>query len=298
LGWLTDYKRGEGTMPIGYFADYELIEELGRGDSGIVYKARDPSQGRLVAFKVFQDGARATRDDLHRFVLEARVTAWVHQPNIVPNIVPIYVFGKTNEGFYLVRKLIGGPSLDRMHGGFADGKAPARLVKTLAAAVNCAHQRGFMHLDLNPHNVLLDETGEPHLIDFGRARRIRADGESPQSGTILGAPDFIAPEQASGWGRTVTTATDVWGLGAILYALITGKTAFAADSPAETLTKVRNATPERPSKLHTWNSGDLESIILKCLEKEPQRRYSTAAALAEDLGRYLNGQPLCDLRPA
>jgi serine/threonine-protein kinase len=283
-------------MPIGDFGPFEVIEELGRGDMGIVYKARDPSQDRLVAIKVLQAGDRATGDDLQRFLREARITAWVHHPHIVPHIVPIYAFGKDHEGLFLVRKLIGGPSVDRKLGGLDDGNAPARLVKTLAEAVNCAHQRGFLHLDLNPHNVVLDGTGEPHLIDFGRARRIRADGETARSRAILGAPDYIAPEQASGRDGTVTPATDVYGLGAILYALITGRAPFRAGSPDETLEQVRNATPEAPSRRHPWISRDLESIVLKCLEKEPQRRYGTAATLTDNLGRLLNGEPIRDLR--
>ena len=279
-------------MPIGDFGPFKLIEEMGRGDMGIVYKARDSSQDRLVAFKVLQAGARATEDDLQRFLREARVTAWVHHPHVVPNIVPIYGFGQAHEGLYLVRKLIGGPSLNRKLGGFADGKAPARLVKTLADAVHCAHLRGFLHLDLNPHNVVLDESGEPHLIDFGRARRIRADGEPTRSRAILGAPDYMAPEQASGRGGTVTTATDVYGLGAILYALITERAPFGGDSPAETFAQIRNATPEPESRRHPWISRELEVIVLKCLEKEPERRYNSAAALADALGHYLNGDPI------
>jgi serine/threonine-protein kinase len=263
---------------------------------GIVYMARDPSQGRLVALKVLQAGARATEDDLQRFLREASVTAWVHHPHIVPNIVPIYEFGEAHDGLVLVRKLIGGPSLDRKLGGFADGKAPARLVKTLADAVHDAHHCGFLHLDLNPHNVLLDESGEPHLIDFGRARRLRADGEPIRSRAILGAPDYMAPEQASGRGGTVTRATDVYGLGAILYALITGRAPFGADSPAETLAQVRDERPEPPSKWHPLISRELEISFLKCLEREPERRYNSAAALADDLGRHLYGEPICTER--
>ena len=291
-GGFLENRRLESLMPIGDFGPFEPIEELGRGDIGIVYKARDPSHKRLVALKVLQAGTRATEDDLQRFVREARVTAWVHHPHTVPNIVPIYAFGQDHEGLYLVRKLIGGPSLDRKLGGFADGKALARLVKKLADAVHGAHQRGFLHLDLSPQNVVLDESGEPHLIDFGRARRIRADGEPTRSPAILGVPDYLAPEQASGRGGTVTRATDVYGLGMILYALITGRAAFGADFPAETLSQIRNATPEHPSRRHPWIQRDLESIVLKCLEKEPERRYGSAAALADDFGRYLDGEPI------
>jgi serine/threonine protein kinase len=279
-------------MPIGYFGPFELIEVLGRGDMGIVYKARDPSQDRLVALKVLRAGARATGDELQRFLREARVTAWVHHPQTVPNIVSIYEFGRDHEGLYLVRKLIGGSSIDRKLGGFADGKVLARLVKTLADAVHDAHQRGFLHLDLTPHNVLLDDSGEPHLIDFGRARRLRDDGEPTRSRAILGAPDYIAPERISGRGGTVTRATDVYGLGAILYALITGRSPFGADSRPETLAQIRNATPEPPSRLHPWIPRDMESIVLKCLDKDPERRYGSAADLADDFGRDLDGEPI------
>lgn len=239
-------------MPIGDFGPFELIEELGHGDTGIVYKARDPGQDRLVALKALKAGARATGDDVQRFMREAKVTAWVHHPHLVPNIVPIYLIGRDHERLYLVRKLIVGPSLDRKLGGFAGGEAPARLVKTLGDAVQQAHRRGFLHLDLNPHNVVLDESGEPHLIDFGRARRIGADGETTLSRAILGASDYLAPEQSYGRGGTVTTATDVYGLGAILYALIAARAPFGADSPAETIAQVRGRPPEPLSKQHPW----------------------------------------------
>jgi serine/threonine protein kinase len=154
------------------------------------------------------------------------------------------------------------------------------------------HQRGILHLDLNPHNVLIDESGEPHLIDFGLAKRIQADRELTQSGAILGTPAYMAPEQASRGRGMLTTATDVYGLGAILYASITGRAPFGAGSPAETLAQVRDGTPEPPSKRHPGVPRDLEIIVLKCLEKEPERRYSSAAALADDLGRHLSGEPI------
>jgi serine/threonine-protein kinase len=271
--------------------DYELIKELGRGDIGIVYEARDLSQNRLVALKMLQAGARATVDDRRRFLEEARVAAWLDHPHIVP----IFEIGECDRRLYIGMKLIGGPSLDRKRGEFtADLKASARLVKTLAEAVHYAHRRGFLHLDLNPHNVLIDESGEPYLIDFGLARPVQADREQTHSGAILGTPAYMAPEQASGQRGRVTTATDVYGLGAILYALITGSAPFGADSPAETLAQVRDGTPEPPSKRNPWISRDLEIIVRRCLEKEPERRYSSAAALADDLGRHLNGEPIRD----
>jgi serine/threonine-protein kinase len=290
-------------MPIGDFGDFELIEELGRGDLGIVHKARDPrdpSPDRLVALKLLQAGARASEDDLWRFVNEARVAAWLQQPQIVPNIVPIYSLGKHHDGFLTTMKLIGGPSLDRKLGEFAaDPKTSARLVKTLAEAVHCAHQRETLHLDLKPSKVLIDESGEPHLTGFGLNKRVDADSfglnkpvdtnyELILSGAIRGTPAYIAPEQAFGRRDSVTTATDVYGLGAILYALITGRAPFGADSPAETLARVRDGTPEPPSRCHPGISRDLEIIVLKCLEKDPERRYRSAEALADDLGRLLN----------
>jgi serine/threonine protein kinase len=284
-------RRLEGPLLIGNFGPYELIEERGRGDTGIVYKARDPGQDRLVALKVLQAGARATGADQRRFLHEARVVAWLDHPHIVP----IFEFGQCEGCLFSVMKLICGPSLDRKLGEFVvDPRASARLVKTVAEAVHYAHQRGILHLDLNPHNVVIDESREPHLIDFGRARRIRADGEPIQGGTILGSPDYVAPEQASGRGGRVTTTTDAYGLGAILYALIAGRAPFGADSPAETLAQARGAAPEPPSKRHPWISRDLEIIVLKCLEKEPERRYNSAATLAYDLGRHLNGEPIHD----
>ena len=283
-------------MPIGFFGDYELIEEMGRGDMGIVYKARDPSQNRLVALKVLRAGARATGDEPRWFLNEARVAAWLHHPHIVPNIVPIYALGQHYEGLYTVMELIGGPSLDRKPGGFAaDGKALARLVKTLAEAVHCAHQRETLHLDLKPSKVLIDESGEPYVTGFGLNKQFDTNDGLMPSGVVPGTPAYMAPEQASGPRGRVTTATDVYGLGAILYALIIGRTPFGGDLPDETLAQVRDTTPEPPSKRHPWISRDLEIIVLKCLEKEPGRRYSSAAALADDLGRHLNGEPIRDL---
>jgi serine/threonine protein kinase len=274
-------------MPIGYFADHELIEELGRGDMGIVYKARDPSRSRIVALKMLRSGARSTTDELRRFVNEAQIAAWLDHPHVVP----IFEVGMHDGQCYIVMKLIDGPNLDRKLGEFGDDpKASARLVKTLAEAVQYVHERGVVHLDLKPDHVVIDESGEPHLIDFGLAQRIPADRELIHSGAILGTPGYMAPEQASGQPKRVTTATDIHRLGAILYALITGRAPFGADSQVETLAQVRHGTPERPSKRHPWISHDLELIVLKCLAKKPERRYRSAAALAEDLGRYLNGE--------
>ncbi len=280
-------------MPLGYFADYELIEELGRGDMGIVYKARDANWNRLVALKMLQAGARATAEDRRRFFNEARVAAWLDHPNIVP----IHVVGEHDRRLYIGMSLISGPSLDRKLGGFAaDPIAPARLVKRLAEAVHYAHECEAMHLDLKPSKVLIDESGEPYVTGFGLNKQFDTNDELMPSPVVLGTPAYMAPEQVSGPRGRVTTATDVYGLGAILYALITGRAPLGGDFPDETLAQVRDTRPEPPSKRHPWISRDLESIVLRCLEKEPEWRYPSAAALADDLGRYLNGEPIRDLR--
>jgi serine/threonine protein kinase len=274
-------------MPIGCFADHELITELGHGDMAVVYKARDPNRSGLVALKMLRAGAGANPEDLWRFESEAQIAARLDHPHIVP----IFGVGMYDGCCYIVMKLIDGPNLDRKLGEFADDpKAAARIVKTLAEAVHYVHECGVLHLDLKPDNVVIDQSGEPHLIDFGLAKRIPADRELLHSGAILEAPAYMAPEQASGQPERVTTATDIHRLGAILYALITGKTPFGADSQVETLEQVRHGMPEPPSKRHPWISRDLELIVLKCLEKKPARRYRTAAALADDLGGYLNGE--------
>jgi hypothetical protein len=190
-------------------------------------------------------------------------------------------------------KLVGGASLDKRLADFvADPKAAARLMKTAAEAVHHAHQRGILHRDLKPSNILLDDRGEPYLTDFGLAKRIEGDSEMTVSGAILGTPSYMAPEQASGRRGAVTTVTDVYGLGAILYSLLTGLAPFRGESLGDVLEQVRERTPEAPSKANARAPRDLEIICLKCLEKEPRRRYGSAETLAEDVGRYVAGEPI------
>jgi eukaryotic-like serine/threonine-protein kinase len=276
-------------MPVRYFGDYVLLNVLGKGGMGVVYKARQISLNRPVALKMLQAGILATEGDLRRFQNEAEAVAMLDHPHIVP----ILEVGQYHEQRYFSMKLIGGPSLDRMIGQFTtDPKTAARLVRTVAEAVHHAHQRGILHRDLKPGNVILDDRSEPHVTDFGLAKRVQADSELTQSGAILGTPAYMAPEQTLGQRGMVTTATDVYGLGAILYALLTGRAPFGGESPVETLEQVRERKPESPSKLNPRVPRDLETITLKCLEKEPARRYVSAQALADDLRRYLSGESI------
>ncbi len=274
---------------VRYFGDYELIREIGRGGMGVVYKARQTSLNRLVALKMIRSAALASEDELRRFQNEAEAIALLDHPQIVP----ILEVGNHEGQRYFSMKLIGGLSLDKKLADYtADPRAAANLLKTAAEAVHHAHQRGILHRDLKPANILLDEHRAPYVSDFGLAKRVEGDSELTHSGAIIGTPAYMAPEQASGRRGSVTTASDVYGLGAILYALLTGRAPFGGDSIAETLEQLRSATPSSPSKLNPRVPRDLEVICLKCLEKEPARRYASAQALAEDLGRYLAGEAI------
>jgi WD40 repeat protein/tRNA A-37 threonylcarbamoyl transferase component Bud32 len=283
-----DATQAPGTR-VRYFGDYELVKELGRGGMGIVYKARQMSLSRSVALKMIRSAALASEDELRRFQNEAEVVASLDHPHIVP----ILEVGKHAGQHYFSMKLIGGTSLDKRLAEYvADAKSAATVVKKAAEAVHHAHQRGILHRDLKPANILLDERGEPFVTDFGLARRVAGDSELTSSGAVIGTPAYMAPEQAAGRRGAVTTSTDVYGLGAILYAVLTGHAPFDCDSVEETLDKVRTAAPSAPSKSNPRAPRDLEVICLKCLEKDPRRRYSSADELASDLKRWLASEPI------
>jgi WD40 repeat protein/tRNA A-37 threonylcarbamoyl transferase component Bud32 len=276
-------------MRVRYFGDYVLLDVLGRGGMGIVYKAHQVSLNRAVALKMIRDGKLAGAEDVRRFRQEAEAAAQLDHPGIVP----IYEVGEHDGQNYFSMKLVEGGSLAEQLDRYAqDPRNAAGLVAAVARAVHHGHRRGTLHRDLKPSNILLDRSGLPMVTDFGLARRIEGGGELTQTGAILGTPPYMAPEQAVGRGRAITVATDVYGLGAVLYATLTGRPPFQADSVAETLAQVRDHEPESPARHNRRVDRDLETICLKSLQKDAPKRYPSAEALAEDLERWLAGEPI------
>jgi serine/threonine protein kinase/tetratricopeptide (TPR) repeat protein len=269
--------------------DYELLEEIGRGGQGVVYRARQKSLNRTVALKVLSAGHWTRQPRLKRFRLEAKTAASLDDPNIVP----IYEIGECAGSCYFSMKLVEGSPLDQLvRRELLPIRDTVQLIAKLARAVHYAHQRGILHRDIKPGNILLDAKGEPHLTDFGLARL--TETESTVTGTIetLGTPSYMAPEQALGNNNQLTSATDVYGLGAVLYHLLTGHPPFAGGTTYDT---IRLLLETEPRQLRLWNpkiDRDLTTICLKCLEKDPQRRYPTVLALAEDLDRWLKHEPI------
>jgi hypothetical protein len=271
---------------------YEILGELGRGGMGVVYLARQQGLDRRVALKMILGGAHAGAEDVVRFGREAQTVARLHHPNIVQ----VYEVGSYNGMPFLSLEYCGGGSLtNRLAGKPMPGRQAAELLEPLARAVHAAHEAGIVHRDLKPANVLISEDGTPKITDFGLAKHLKEECGAvkglTRTGAVMGTPSYMAPEQASDT-KHAGPACDVYGLGAILYELLTGRPPFLAATPVETVLQVQHQDPLPPRILNRQTDPDLERIALKCLEKLPSQRYASAQELADDLRRYLQGEPV------
>ncbi|HKQ40521.1 MAG TPA: serine/threonine-protein kinase, partial [Verrucomicrobiae bacterium] len=277
-----------------YFGDYELLKEIARGGMGIVYKARQVSLNRIVAVKVLLFGKFSSDTFVKRFHTEAEAAASLRHANIVA----IHEVGEHEGQHYFSMDYIEGRSLAEV---IRDQPLPAReaaeYLKTVAEAIHYAHQRAVLHRDLKPSNVIIALDGQPHVTDFGLAKRLEADSELTLSGQLLGSPNYMPPEQADHTRGQISAASDVYSLGAVLYHLLTGQPPFVAQTLEDTLLQLLNADAVAPDLLNPSVPRDLKTICLKCLNKDPLRRYHSADLLAEDLGRWLRDEPIL-ARPA
>lgn len=273
---------------------YRILEPGSIGGMGVVYKAYDAELDRVVALKVIKGGFVASDEELLRFHREAQAAARLHHPNIIA----VYEIGQASGCPYFTMAFAAGGSLAQQRSRFAEPRAAAALLEKIARAVHAAHQRGILHRDLKPANILFDAHDNPLVSDFGLAKVVDASLELTRAGQLLGTPTYMAPEQASGRTDQVSAATDVWALGVILYELLTGQRPFKGMSQEDQLRNVRTAEPTRPRSLLRSLDPALETVILKCLEKEPARRYASAEALADDLARWLRSERVLARPPA
>jgi tRNA A-37 threonylcarbamoyl transferase component Bud32 len=274
---------------VRFFGDYEILEEIARGGMGVVYKARQISLDRIVALKMILAGQFASEADIERFYTEARAAANLQHPNIVA----IHEVGQRDGQHYYTMDFVAGKNLAQL----ADGKPlpadrAAAYVKTIAEAVHFAHQRGTLHRDLKPQNILIDADDRPRITDFGLAKRSESDSHLTRTGDVLGSPSYMPPEQADWRPAEIGPQSDVYSLGAILYELLSGRPPFRGATTWETLAQVIQAPPAALRKINRDAPQDLETVCQKCLEKRPERRYASARSLAEELGRFLNREPI------
>lgn len=269
--------------------EYELLREIGRGGMGVVYLARQVNLDRELAVKTILRGPFASAADRQRFLAEAQAAARLDHPGIVP----VYQVGEDAGRMYFSMKYIPGSTLaDLLVDGPLEPHVTARIMSQVSRAIEFAHQHGVLHRDLKPSNILIDEAGQPHLTDFGLAKRITDPHSMTHSGAIVGTPAYMSPEQAAGNRGWVGPSSDVYSLGAILYHALTGVPPFQARTPVDTLMKVIEQDPVPPRQLNRQVDRDLELIAVRCLQKPTDLRYASAAALADDLEAYLNHQPI------
>jgi len=273
----------------GRFGDYELLEEIARGGMGVVYRARQISLNRTVALKMILSGQFASKQEVLRFRAEAEAAANLRHPNIVA----IHETGEQEGRHYFSMEFVQGRNLSEIA---AEGPLPARraaqYARIVAEAIHYAHEQGVLHRDLKPSNVLIDENDQPRITDFGLAKRARGDFGLTVTGQLLGSPNFMPPEQTSGKSGKVGPASDVYGLGAIVYHLLTGRPPFQAETIEDVLRQLHEAEPVAPRLLNPSIPRDLETIYLNCLEKDPAKRYESARDLADELGRFLRDEPI------
>ncbi len=271
------------------FGRYELIEEVGRGGMGVVYRARQKTLNATVALKVVRSSQFASADEIRRFYAEARAAASLRHPNIVC----VHDVGECLGQHYLTMDFVEAGSLaDKLAAGPLDPHEAAELLLTIARAVDYLHRHQIVHRDLKPSNIMLDDQGIPFVTDFGLAKVFDGDSAQTASGTIIGTPSYMAPEQAAGNTAKVSPQSDVYSLGAILYEMLTGRPPFTESNPLDTLLQVLESTPEPLRKRHPKIPGDLEAICLRCLEKKPQDRFASAEELAAELDHFLKGEPV------
>jgi len=282
-------KKSDRAKVFADFGDYELLEVIGRGGQGVVYRARQKSLNRTVALKVVALGHWASEAHLKRFRREAEAAASLDHPSIVP----IYEVGERDGSCYFSMKLVEGGQLDEVAKRESMPiRCAVELIAKVARTVHYAHGHSILHRDIKPGNILLDAKGEPHLTDFGLARLVETESTVTRTLEVLGTPSYMAPEQAVGNNDAVSGATDVYGLGAVLYQLLTGQPPFAGGTTYETIKLLLDTEPRQPRMFNPKIDRDLSTICLKCLEKDPKRRYSSALALAEDLERWLRHEPI------
>src|SRR5437667_873693 len=274
---------------LGDLGDYEVLEEIGRGGQGVVYRAHQKSLNRIVALKVIGLGPWTTETHLKRFRREAEAAASLEHPGIVP----IHEVGEREGQCYFSMKFVEGGQLDEVfkHEPLSIRRA-VELVAKVARTVHYAHEHGILHRDIKPGNILLDQNGEPHLTDFGLARLVEADSTVTGTLEVLGTPSYMAPEQAAGNNTAISCNTDIYGLGAVLYQLLTGHPPFAGGTTYETVKLLLETEPRQPRLLNPKVDRDLSTICLKCLQKDPKRRYASALSLAEDLEHWLKHEPI------